>query len=151
MRYLSVCSDIEAASVKRCAVCGTVKSLEEFHKQPGGKYGRHSYCKPCYFSKSYRKKVPSPEVRRDRNYRSRYGISASEFDAALSRQNGRCAICERIPARPVLDHNHLTGAVRGILCHNCNISLPYIESERFRNRALAYLSDHLLERPERAS
>lgn len=38
------------------------------------------------------------------------------------KQEGRCAICET-KSKLVLDHNHITGEVRGMLCNNCNIGL----------------------------
>lgn len=36
--------------------------------------------------------------------------------------DGRCAICGWRPDRLVVDHHHMTGAVRGLLCRGCNIS-----------------------------
>ena len=42
MKYLSICSGIEAASVaeKRCGKCSAVKALDSYHRQPSGKHGR---------------------------------------------------------------------------------------------------------------
>jgi Recombination endonuclease VII len=48
-----------------------------------------------------------------------YGIGADEFDELVVRQGGVCAICGR-PDPEHLDHDHETGAVRGVLCFNCN-------------------------------
>ena len=49
----------------------------------------------------------------------RYGIGASDFDRLVVEQGGVCAICGRSDPAHV-DHSHDTGAVRGILCFNCN-------------------------------
>ena len=32
---------------KKCTKCGETKLLSEYHKQKGGKYGRHAKCKVC--------------------------------------------------------------------------------------------------------
>lgn len=134
MRYLSVCSGIEAAT-KTCAKCKVEKPVAEFHKQ--GARGRHSYCKPCFNGRP-RKRTPSPN-KRGHNFKARYGITTLEADAMLASQGGVCAICGEEPKRPVVDHDHATGAVRGILCHGCNIKLPAVENPKFLRSALEYL------------
>lgn len=55
-----------------------------------------------------------------------YGIDAAEYDRIFNEvQGGRCAICRNRPAsiRFAVDHDHKTGAVRGILCKRCNHDL----------------------------
>jgi hypothetical protein len=60
---------------------------------------------------------------RQRNCRT-YGLTVQDFDAILVRQEGACGICRR-PFRgtPHIDHCHLTGWVRGLLCRGCNPGL----------------------------
>ena len=60
---------------------------------------------------------------RDGYYRRTFGISADDFDGLLGEQGGGCAICGCVPEREAsfhLDHDHVTGEVRGILCLSCN-------------------------------
>lgn len=46
------------------------------------------------------------------------------FLSILKEQNWKCAICGiQIDEAGCLDHNHATGAVRGILCDDCNVGL----------------------------
>ncbi|MGH3712364.1 MAG: endonuclease VII domain-containing protein [Micromonosporaceae bacterium] len=50
---------------------------------------------------------------------ARYGIGVEEFAQLLAEQGGRCAICGAQNPQHV-DHDHVFGNVRGILCFNCN-------------------------------
>lgn len=122
-------------SGKRCATCGETKPLTEFHK--AGKRGHHGYCKPCYNARP--KKRIRPKHRTDQQLRARYGITLEQRDEMLAAQGGICPICRQAPKRPVVDHCHDTGAVRGVLCHGCNIKLHGIENKAFLAAALAYL------------
>lgn len=54
---------------------------------------------------------------------ARYGLKAGEFNELIESQNNRCAICNRKMWSPHIDHNHSTGAVRGLLCSNCNTGI----------------------------
>lgn len=54
-----------------------------------------------------------------------YGITHQEYDDLYQRQNGRCAICRNVSRsiRFAVDHDHVTGEVRGLLCKRCNHDL----------------------------
>ncbi|MBO2439672.1 endonuclease domain-containing protein [Actinomadura nitritigenes] len=56
-----------------------------------------------------------------RNYmlKLRYGVTEQEVERMVAEQGGVCVICLRAPAKHV-DHSHLTGLVRRILCFKCN-------------------------------
>jgi hypothetical protein len=71
----------------------------------------------------------------------RYGISPAEYDALLAKQGGVCAICrKRSKERLCVDHCHLTGTIRGLLCHACNLALGSLkEDQPSLVAALAYL------------
>ena len=79
---------------------------------------------------------------------SRYGLAPETFVDMFDAQGHACAVCRRglvllsdDPAEtPVVDHNHSTGQVRGILCRTCNIAVGYIEKDRARTKGvLSYL------------
>ena len=42
-----------------------------------------------------------------------YNLSPAEFEAMMVRQDHECLICTKLLTRPVVDHDHLTGTVRG--------------------------------------
>jgi Recombination endonuclease VII len=87
--------------------------------------------------------------RRSRDLK-RHGLTVPEYNAILSRQGGACGICERPFTRtPCVDHCHITGWVRGLLCQGCNLALGHLEDNpAFAYKAGAYLEHwlkHLLE------
>lgn len=57
-----------------------------------------------------------------------YGISLVEFESMAAAQNNECSIC-RLDKQETLhiDHDHITGKVRGLLCSNCNRNLGWYE------------------------
>lgn len=64
--------------------------------------------------------------RRDR--RKRYGLSEEGYEALLEAQGGVCAICGggprgRRPDTFYVDHDHVSGVVRGLLCSPCNLMI----------------------------
>nr|WP_281384753.1 endonuclease VII domain-containing protein [Novosphingobium piscinae] len=72
---------------------------------------------------------------------SRYGITRSQL-AAMRARVTRCEICAA-EGRLVIDHDHRTGRVRGLLCQNCNSAIGKLreDPELFAN-ALNYLERH---------
>ena len=97
----------------RCPSCKTVKPIDECGTRSGGRTGRVSYCYPCFnrIKEESRQRVHGGS----RNYhlQRRYGITAADADAMAEAQGGLCAICRERPAEHV-DHDHLTGKVRGM-------------------------------------
>lgn len=75
-----------------------------------------------------------------------FGMTAEDYEVMAAKQAGRCAICFHFPpiingsARLHVDHDHVTGAVRGLLCTLCNLALGKMgdDPERLR-RAAIYL------------
>lgn len=80
-----------------------------------------------------------------------YALDDAGFDQLLAAQGGACAICAvsfepRIDGfmgkskRPHVDHDHATGAVRGLLCHHCNVLIGHAtDSPDVLRKAIGYL------------
>jgi len=100
--------------------------------------GLHGWCKDCMNSRRRDRKA-TPDQRRRWSYKARYGLTEVDIEYLLARQQGVCAICRCTMARMVVDHDHSTGVVRGLLCHPCNIKLHALDKWTHRDAAVAYL------------
>jgi hypothetical protein len=80
---------------------------------------------PTFYCSGSRCKACTSMASHARRLEDNYGIDAREYARILAKQGGRCAICRNTPRtiRFAVDHDHKTGAVRGILCKRCNHDL----------------------------
>lgn len=108
------------------------------------------------------KKRVDPELRRRRrDYEARrmYGLTPGELSRLADEQGGACAICGHVPqkedrAHPRfrrgfasallhIDHDHVTGKVRALLCGKCNILIGLADEDCDRlTAAIEYLRGH---------
>lgn len=74
----------------------------------------------------------------------KFGITLEQHDAMLAQQDSRCAICySGFGQTPHVDHDHQTGAIRGLLCSKCNTMLGMAKDSPDVLRAAAdYLEKH---------
>lgn len=64
------------------------------------------------------------------NMKRLYGIDRAQFKKMSDAQGGRCAICRRVEFL-VVDHDHGTGEIRGLLCSQCNMGLGSFKDSVF--------------------
>lgn len=134
---------------KVCISCEKEKSMNDFYKAKSKRDGCTNKCKKCIiksrkdYSKQYYKNIPKGKYyikknnphkydlpssdknyQRERMLRVNFGITSKEYNEMFLKQNGRCYICEKHQSEfkktLAVDHNHKTGAVRGLLCGSCN-------------------------------
>lgn len=120
---------------KLCKICNQYKPLNDFCHTSRGYY--FSYCKSCdrvrprknptaEYMKNWRTNNPDKQkaIKKTATLKQ-YNLTLQEYDNLLSRQDGKCAICGSLPNKKDLavDHDHITGKVRGLLCTNCNLIL----------------------------
>jgi hypothetical protein len=85
--------------------------------------------------------------------RRRFGLSIEDWDRLWAAQGGACAICHRVESRKsrahtrlAIDHDHVTGRVRALLCQTCNRALGLLRDDpAICESAAAYLRRHALE------
>ena len=82
-------------------------------------------------------------IERRRTIRS-YDLTREEFELLRDAQANQCAICAVVfDETPHIDHDHVTGAVRGLLCRACNLGLGIFADDTDRlAAAIAYLTSH---------
>jgi hypothetical protein len=90
----------------------------------------------------------NPEGWRKGNYKN-YGITLETYNQMHKKQDGKCYICggtNRDGKRLGVDHNHITGKVRKLLCRRCNIVLGAVgDSVVLLKKAMDYLKNEELE------
>lgn len=122
--------------MKTCNLCGIEKPFSEFHADK--RRGYSSRCKPCNtaavaawrkknresYNASERKRYAESTSRWAQHIQRKYGITANIYNEMFERQGHACAICRRkaeeLGQTLSVDHDHDTGAVRGLLCAKCN-------------------------------
>ena len=125
--------------VKHCLDCDVVKSLDDFPNNRNNKDGKVPYCKKCHNARGRESRQRLHGGSQEYHRRRRYGMRIGEFDEMLIVQDGICALCGERPAEQV-DHDHLFGQVRGILCFNCNGGLgQFRDRVDIMRRAIDYL------------
>lgn len=92
-----------------------------------------------------------PDYARNVNLRRNYGITLADYERLLIAQCGTCAICDYAPCEDIdaranqkrlhVDHDHATGAIRGLICSNCNRAVGlFRDNLEILRRAAAYLA-----------
>jgi len=67
----------------------------------------------------------------------KYKLNPEQYRALIQAQRGLCAICQQ-PNELFVDHNHVTGRVRGLLCNACNVSMAMFDAHK--ERVMEYLN-----------
>lgn len=151
---------------KGCPACREAKPLDAYYKRaraeqyPDSSAGYQTICIRCFklkrseYVKSNKIKClegdkaqykKNPDRYRESNYKRNFGITLAQYNNMLSAQQERCAGCDKhqseFKKRLAVDHDHKTGAIRGLLCQNCNrcLGVAYDSPQTLTNLA-AYLN-----------
>lgn len=116
-------------------MCNELKPLNNFYNRKASEDGKGYRCKNCddLARKQYQEKHRDKQslMARKRMLRHKYHIELEDYNKLLEKQNYVCAICNGGPVatKPpfnsclVVDHNHKTNNIRGLLCQKCNKAL----------------------------
>jgi DNA-directed RNA polymerase subunit RPC12/RpoP len=93
------------------------------------------------YIKAHPRKLTFEEHKR-KNLKYSYGLSLEDYMKMLLKQSNRCLICGREfvgELFPVVDHNHKTKEVRGLLCNRCNLFVGLVEDRDLHQKIVTYV------------
>ena len=153
------------ASDRPCKICGhifhdTKRICERCRKnlgtcqmsdctEPKLRGRGHKYCIQHSTESPQRERVQLVRRKREREY----GVTHDEYLALLEAQGGACAICRNSGQQRALavDHDHVTSAIRGLLCDRCNPMLGYARDDiAILEAAIEYLKRNQVPIPPQA-
>lgn len=154
---------------KTCTKCNLTKSINSFSKDKKKSDGFCSQCKDCqngdkkrnnearkkYYQRNKasilgelrQKYKADPVAAKNRDLKKTYGIDIDQYNAMLQFQNGSCAICKKhsstFKKSLAVDHCHVSGKIRGLLCINCNRAVGNLkDSIDLAKSLISYLEVH---------
>ena len=141
--YCPPCREERTKAINRKSAAKRRAARTEEDKAAASAYGK------AYYRANYETRWLA------RGRQKRYGITAADFQRMWDAQGGKCAVCQVAfppPARgdmskdrAVVDHDHATGAVRGLLHHNCNKALGMLgDNISSLEGAIRYLNEAAL-------
>ena len=137
------CKLCNAARAKKWAFDNKAKNIMKATTWNKENRNRHNEISVKWNSKNKRKK-------KNTHLQKHFGISIEEYETLFNIQEGKCAICgntestidkrSNMPKMLSVDHDHVTGKIRGLLCQTCNLVLGLFKDslDKFE-KAIVYL------------
>lgn len=139
------------AYTKHCKRCDKWLPFSNFYSCKKNRDGLRSWCKKCVNEGTTR---ATPDRQRGYMLRFEYGITIQEYNHMLIEQGNVCYICKQPETRIEpktgrtktlsVDHNHVTGKVRKLLCYRCNLVLGQMQDSPELFRAAADYLDEMV-------
>ena len=120
------------------------RSRERYHRTPPS-------VRRAWYEK---RKAAGLHWSRDRWLSKTYGITLAQYDFMFQEQGGLCRLCHRPETmvgnggnvrRLSVDHDHVTGQIRGLLCATCNLGIGQVETLLVSGASIAAIVDYLTE------
>lgn len=114
--------------LKKCSKCLFEKPGKKFGNNKTRVDGKDAWCKDCI---------------RWKRIMLAYNISEEMYQEMAKAQNNKCSICSKADGLLFVDHDHVTGKVRELLCRDCNFMLGFSrDNPRHLGAAILYLKRH---------
>lgn len=133
--------------MKKCSKCNIEKPLSNFHKRSNRPSGYASKCKDCRIKYDAKRSL---NYIRNYDLKKSYGITLDDYNYMFNNQNGCCAICGlhiselkmKHKHNLCVDHCHITGEIRGLLCDKCNRGIGLLNDDiEILKNAIKYLKN----------
>lgn len=139
----------------KCGKCLESKEESAFSKKKKSKTGYSSKCKAChndYCREVWYIKNKDKQIKASNNWKKEnkykvlsytYNTSENTIKELFHNFNNKCGICNKEIIRGNIDHCHISGKLRGILCKKCNLGLGlFFDNKEFLQKAIDYLNKY---------
>jgi len=138
---------------RECTSCAEQKDIIQFgkYKTNAGKSHYRRICNSCRRSNSQKRYKENPAVRKRMKHTAKawrakktYGISLERYEELVNHKDSVCKICNKNQSNSTLnlDHCHITGRIRGVLCWDCNTALGKFKDDiNLLTQAIKYLQE----------
>ena len=133
---------IQFSTPPLCPKCGETEPTNFYIHKKTGRRG-NAYCAKCHKENCKKRYHAKTMIQKRASRAMMYGLSVQRYMEIHEKQDGKCAICEKEPTTKRglhTDHCHITGNVRGLLCHGCNIAIGNLKHDvNLLKSAIKYL------------
>jgi DNA repair exonuclease SbcCD ATPase subunit len=129
---------------KQCTNCKILQTVDNFYVDITKKCKFKSRCKKCQVV--MRDKTKHNKGVLKSRLKILYNLSVDDFNNLMIQQGNCCKICgkhrDTQAKRLHVDHDHITGKVRGLLCSACNQALGLFKDDiAVLKSAIKYLNE----------
>jgi hypothetical protein len=110
------------------------RDMKKFWSDPKNRARKNLYMRKRRLKFSPEDKLRQADAIRASKLKKKYGLTPGQFVEMFNGQDGKCAACGRGLKLGVrgsgtacIDHDHVTGTTRELLCRGCNSSLGMME------------------------
>jgi hypothetical protein len=123
------------------------KTIKKYAQSEKGKIKFKKYKqseKGKEIERKYRQSQTGKKVTRKSELKIKYNLTLEQYEKMMQSQNGFCLLCGGQGGKKALcvDHCHVTGKIRGLLCDLCNRGLGYFkDNPKTLQNAIKYLTN----------
>src|SRR3989338_3224623 len=122
------------------------ENRKKYIKNRKAKFKEKGICPNCEKRSAASGRTCCQQCLEDKKLTAKFGTAGPYrqlYAELYERQKGLCGICHKQMIRPLLDHDHESMAVRGLLCSRCNVGLGQFEDDpKLLSDALYYLNNN---------
>lgn len=138
----------KTSGTKICTCCRKERHVKYFNKRLRARDGLRSRCKTCEQKAEHAYRKADPTKERVRRIWHVHGLKPEEYQKMLTEQKHKCKICKEYK-KLVVDHDHTTLKIRGLLCTGCNLGLGAFEDDTSKlENAIRYLQESQKNKPK---